>query len=793
MAWILLLSVIALVLSWAAYSLFCSPLSAFRGPPLAGLTDVVRSVATARGKIDSVHRKWHKKYGTAVRIGPNTISISDPSLIKTIYATKNAWQKSPMYRPNDVLVGHQRLSNLFNTQDNAWHDKAIKPIRTFWSMSKVLDIEPYIDETLKFLVSKLDQKFVQLGKTCMMDEWLGFFAWDVTANLTFGRHYGFIEQEQDVDNLIVDSTNGLRYFAPISQIPWLDNFLDKNPIHRIGPKPTLTGVMYAFGVVASYQQDLKTSAKPAGSVDHYLDKYISLRETQSEVTVDDNQLVNWLMLNILAGGDTTSAAMRAVVYYLAKNPKNYNKLVAELDSARLPLPAQWKAIYPLTYLDAVIREAIRYCPGIAMVLERVVPTTGLQLPDGRIVPAGTNVGINPGVTSRDPAIFGSDADVFDADRWLRRSGEDEAQFEARFNSMTNVSEFAFGAGSRGCIGKQLARLETYKLIATLYSQYDFRSNWVVDPATGEYSSNVRSPTGIASDPALASYGVQQAEQLGQHLSKVNPPVDLVYSSPFYRCLQTLAPFTNSEASRKAKANDGKVRVIVEPGIGEFYGLARFDHPSPASLDVLNTHFPHLHATPDGPHIVPSMKGESIPQLHDRLAYCMDRIIRAADADPAGPKALLICSHAAAMIAIGRALTGRMPEDEGEQDFKCFTCSFSRFERRSETSTGEVNQGQHAKWNPANADQVPDIGWRDRGVAGGWDCKVNGDCSFLDNGEERGWHFSGDEAFLADPNAFNDANNTKNAKTVEVTSPSTASGSSGVGMKERDMHSRGGKL
>lgn len=40
-------------------------------------------------------------------------------------------------------------------------------------------------------------------------------AWDVTANVSFGRHYGFIDQEKDVDNLIGDSTKGLKYFAPV--------------------------------------------------------------------------------------------------------------------------------------------------------------------------------------------------------------------------------------------------------------------------------------------------------------------------------------------------------------------------------------------------------------------------------------------------------------------------------------------------------------------------------------------------------------------------------------------------
>lgn len=269
----------------------------------------------------------------------------------------------------------------------------------------------------------------------------------------------------------------------------------------------------------------------------------------------------------------------------------------------------------------------------------------------------------------------------------------------------------------------------------------FRSNWTVDPKTGEYASSVPSPTGIVADPALAGYGVKQAQQLGQHLEKLDPPVDLIYSSPFYRCLQTLLPFVNAQAEKKGK---DKVIVNVEPGVGEFYGLARFDHPSPAPIDELNKHFNHLQVV-QPPTIVPSTKGESIPQLHDRVAYCLQRLIARADADPSGPKTLLICTHAAAMIAIGRALTGRMPEDEGEEDFNCFTCSFSKFVRRNQSSAtatnGAVNGDAklNSDWKPETPDQIPQIGWQDgNGVGGGWDCVVNGDCSFLDGGEERGW-------------------------------------------------------
>ena len=180
-----------------------------------------------------------------------------------------------------------------------------------------------------------------------------------------------------------------------------------------------------------------------------------------------------------------------------------------------------------------------------------------------------------------------------------------------------------------------------------------------------------------------------------------------------------------------------MKVITEPGLGEFYGKARFDHPSPATLEVLHTHFPHLHAERETI-IVPSTKGETIPQLHDRVAYALRHVIARTDKDPAGPKAILICTHAASMICIGRALTGRMPEDEGEEDFRCGTCSFSKFVRRKGTVEA-AGQKEKLSWDPKRADEVPDIGWRNgNGVGGGWDVEVNGDCSFLENGEERTW-------------------------------------------------------
>jgi cytochrome P450 len=295
-------------------------------------------------------------------------------------------------------------------------------------------------------------------------------SWDAVANSTFGQPYGFLDQERDVENLIYTSTIGLYYFAIVGQIPWIDHLLDKNPIVQIGPKPLFSALQYAAKAVAGYQQKVSVGEK-SSDAKHFLARYLKLKDEYPDI-VDDHRIVTYLLGNVGAGGDTTSAIMRAVTYHLAKHPKAYQDLVSELDSANLSLPAQWKDIRNLPYLDAVLRETMRISPGLAMILERVVPHGGFTLPDGRFIPAGTVVGINPAVTNHDYRVFGHDADSFDPNRWLRKAEESEEEFDIRRRQMLNVAEFGFGAGSRICMGRHLAQLEIWKAIATLYTVFD---------------------------------------------------------------------------------------------------------------------------------------------------------------------------------------------------------------------------------------------------------------------------------------------------------------------------------
>ncbi|KAE9379041.1 phosphoglycerate mutase-like protein [Stipitochalara longipes BDJ] len=277
-------------------------------------------------------------------------------------------------------------------------------------------------------------------------------------------------------------------------------------------------------------------------------------------------------------------------------------------------------------------------------------------------------------------------------------------------------------------------------------RHGFRSNWAVDAQTGQYSSSIPSPTGIASDPALASHGVDQSHQLAVHLKSLDPAIERFFSSPFYRCIQTILPTVEALAVTTDDPETKKIRA--ENGLGEWYGKARFDHPSPADRAVLKKLFPRLDENYD-PIIRPSTDGESIDELHDRVAYALHRIIEFSDKE--GVKAIAICTHGATLIAIGRALVGRMPVEVEEQDFHPYTCGLSTFVRKGK----ENMQTDVKEWNGPHT-PIPVVEWRGgNGVGGGWTMVLDGDCSYLKDGEERGWAFSGSEDFPAGKNTDKD--------------------------------------
>ncbi len=266
-------------------------------------------------------------------------------------------------------------------------------------------------------------------------------------------------------------------------------------------------------------------------------------------------------------------------------------------------------------------------------------------------------------------------------------------------------------------------------------RHGHRIAWTLDPTTGKYTANHPYPTKLPADPPLASHGVDQAVEtatyLAEQLGELARQDRLrVYSSLFYRCLQTLKPTVDKLRSSVAP----NLQVRGERGCGEWFGHAWFEQPVPATAERLKKEFfPFIDARYQSK-VVPDRHGERVEELHDRIARAFTRVIQDVDQEyqsvgrGSEDVTLLICGHAAQIICSGRVLTGEMPDNIDEEDFRCFTCGISKFRRRARDPAYDEND------------------WRGKGVTGGWDCILNSWCGHLSGGEERGWHFHGDESF-----------------------------------------------
>ena len=310
------------------------------------------------------------------------------------------------------------------------------------------------------------------------------------SQVTFSKDLGILEAGCDYNGFLGRSTKTLDYFASvhplpksnpklscesiytnprnkiqICQVPMLDYLFDKNPIMRIGPPTFVWANLYSIEQLQARHEE----ATPTSHID-FLAKFLEVKKKHPEL-VNDDTVILYLLSNVLAGSDSTAGALCATIYHVLKHPAVHKKLVSELRDANLTLPAKWKDINSLTYLEAVMRESMRLNPGVGLILERVVPKGGFTLPDGRYVPEGTVVGMNPWVISRNGEIFGADTETFIPERWLKEPEETDEVFQARVKKM-KAADMAFGAGSRACLGRYLSQLESYKLIATLFSAFD---------------------------------------------------------------------------------------------------------------------------------------------------------------------------------------------------------------------------------------------------------------------------------------------------------------------------------
>ncbi|OHE95151.1 cytochrome P450 [Colletotrichum orchidophilum] len=438
-----------------------------KGPPSAGFSKwwLVRAVGGGRTHLDFYEAC--EKYGSIVRVGPNDLITSDPDLMKRMLNVRTTYKRSNWYDGMRLKPGQD---NVLSTRDDELHNKLRSKMAAGYSGKEVEDLEAKIDQNVLRLVGLLE-KYASHDEAFDFGAKAQYFTLDVISDLAFGEPFGDLATDSDVHEYIKTMEQNMPTILVTSVLPWLLALLSSPLFRSMMPsEKDAIGVGKTMGIakkVASerFGPNKKVQKDMLGS---FVARGLTQAEAESEI-----------LMQLLAGSDTTATAIRATILHIITNPQVTASLRAEIDAAKLSWPVVSDAeAREMPYLQAVIKEGLRIFPPVTGQMSKEVSNGGAGDDfKGVHLPEGTRIGYCAWGIFRRQDIWGQDSHVFRPERWLDADTE-------QLRLMEGTLEIVFGYGRWQCLGRNVALMELNKVFVELLRRFDLI---LVDPTNPWHS------------------------------------------------------------------------------------------------------------------------------------------------------------------------------------------------------------------------------------------------------------------------------------------------------------------
>ncbi|MCJ1392180.1 hypothetical protein MMC18_005047 [Xylographa bjoerkii] len=364
------------------------------------------------------------------------------------------------------------VHHIFSTPDLAYHDKLRAQMIAGYSKKENPGFESSIDEQVVILTGLIEGKYLSSeSETRRMDlgKIIPYFTLDVIAKLSFGYAFGFLVKDGDVYEYLASFPPAIPFITLLSLVPSLRR---------------LFSIQWIMTLLAPAKDD----AKGLGKVMRLSQELVQERIAGDEKAdmfgsfmrhgLTSRELENAMIVQLIAGSDTTAATMGGTLLHLVTNTRVLQRLRIEMDAAissgKVSRPViQTSEAKQLPYLQACIREGLRANVPLSPGFAKLVPKEG-DILAGRHVPGGTRVYHNTRGVLRNKDVFGEDVDVYRPERWLSDgTGGKGTERGERLTRMLKDIELNFGYGKWGCLGRGIAENELNKIFFELLYRYDF--------------------------------------------------------------------------------------------------------------------------------------------------------------------------------------------------------------------------------------------------------------------------------------------------------------------------------
>lgn len=422
------------------YNAFFHPLSCFPGPAMARISRWWLYKQEMTGEPHLVIQELHNKYGKAVRISPNELSINDAKSNATIYGQGSKFTKARFfYRAFENHAG-----NLFTICDREAHLQDKRLMANSFSRANIIRHEAAITRKVDELMGSLEE-YTQAGKAIPLVAAFRCLTIDTITEFCYGKPLGamkdktFFHRQFEAFDIATMGTPFFQHFPFLRQcLRWVSDY----------------ELPFVPGGIREMEKGAKAGLKIARSQPQKQDKGVTLFQdiltsmTEKGIHLDDKSLVAEGIVMNFAGTDTTAATLATGIYHLCRRPELYLRVQTLLREKTKEHGGRlgFLKLQSEQLLDACLKESLRLACPVGGRLPREVPRGGWEF-DGHHIPAGFIVGSSPFYECYNEAVFPNAYD-FRPERWL--TGD--------ITEMLNYFH-PFSRGTRQCIGQNLALLE----------------------------------------------------------------------------------------------------------------------------------------------------------------------------------------------------------------------------------------------------------------------------------------------------------------------------------------------
>ncbi|OWM71436.1 cytochrome P450 94B3-like [Punica granatum] len=406
--------------------------------------------------------------GTIVvdRLGA-TRTIVTTNLENVEYILKTRFGNFPKGRPFTDILGDFLGKGIFNADGDLWRSQRKLACHQF----SVRSLRNYTIGTLRDGVqTKLMpvlERLAEENRVIDLQELLTRFAFDMICKFSLGVDHGSIDPALPVSTVIraFDSSSmicALRGAAPLFLIWKVKRWA------QVGSEKRLSNSVcevhqYVNSIIDERASKMKM--EKTGTPDDLgeLDLLSRMLLNGHDKDVIRDMVISFVM----AGRDTTSAAMTWLLWAVSQNPKAEAELVSEIVDFK-ESELNYDSIKELRFLEACLLEAMRLYPPVAWDSKHAIQDD--LLPDGTLVRSGDRVTYFPYGMGRMETLWGKDRLEFKPDRWF-------VELDGGRGVLKKVCPYrypVFQAGPRDCIGKEMAFVQMKYVVASILRHYEIK-------------------------------------------------------------------------------------------------------------------------------------------------------------------------------------------------------------------------------------------------------------------------------------------------------------------------------